>query len=192
MPPVEPQAVDSLNPELEDADGGHVAMHPHFSPKDYTAIIITSFKVAPSEIKDEQDARLAKHLAMQLQARLLAGFREAGIFAKVIDASDAPSDLAGEKALRLEGEITELTEGNQALRYVVGFGAGAAKAQMETLLIDVESARVQLVTADRRAAGMGLFGGDGREFVIDSINQMAASYVKLVKHLANGGRPGPR
>ncbi len=190
MTPVGPQAVGGLTPDLEDADGGHVAMRQGFSPKNYTVIILTPFKVAPTEIKDGEDAVLATHMPAQLQAQLRTQLRVAGIFAKVIDASDAAP--AGEKALRLEGDITKLTEGSQAMRYWVGFGAGAAKAQIETRLIDLESAQVQLVTADRRAAGMGAFGGDGREFVVGSINQMAEGYVKLLKHLSNGGRPGPR
>ncbi len=190
MTPVAPQAVGDLKPDLEDADGGHVAMRPGFSPKNYTVIILTPFTVIPSEIKDDEDARLAKHMPAQLQAQLHTQLRGAGIFAKIIDASETAP--AGERALRLEGDFTKLTEGSQAMRYWVGFGAGAAKAQIETRLVDVESAQVQLVTADRRAAGMGVFGGDGREFVIASINQMAEGYAKLLKHLSNGGHPGPR
>jgi hypothetical protein len=192
MTPIAPQAVGDLQPDLEDAEGGHVAMRPGFSPKNYAVIILTPFKVAPTEIKDGEDALLAKHMPAQLQAQLLTQLRMAGIFTKIIDASHAAPVLASEKALRLEGDITKLTEGSQAVRYFVGFGAGAAKAQIETRLVDVQSAQVQLVTADRRAAGMGAFGGDGREFVIASINQMAEAYVKLLKHLSNGGRPGPR
>jgi hypothetical protein len=38
-----------------------------------------------------------------------------------------------------EGSITKLDPGSRALRYMVGFGAGAAKAQAETRLIDVQT-----------------------------------------------------
>ena len=68
----------------------------------------------------------------------------------------------------------------------------AAKAQIETRLVDAQSGRVELVTADRRAAGMGIFGGDGRQFVTESMDQMTDGYVKMLKHLSGGGRPGPR
>ena len=74
----------------------------------------------------------------------------------------------------------------------MGSGAEAAKAQIETRLLDLQSKRIELITADRRAAGMGIFGGDGRQFVTESMDQMAEGYVKMLKHLASGGRPGPR
>ena len=38
-----------------------------------------------------------------------------------------------------------------------------------------------MITADRRAAGMVIFGGDGRQFVTESMDQMAGGYVKLLK-----------
>ena len=192
MSPVAPQAVGDLKPEVEDADGGLVGIRPGFSPKAYTVIILTPLKVAPSEMKDDEDARLAKDMTAYFQAQLAKRLQAAGIFAKVIDATASAEVPSDEKGLRLEGEITKLTEGSQALRYFVGFGAGAAKAQIETRLLDVQSRRIELITADRRAAGMGIFGGDGRQFVTESMDQMAEGYVKMLRHLTGGGRPGPR
>lgn len=192
MPPIAPQAVGDLKPEVEDAAGGLVGMREDFALKTYTAIILTAFKVSPTEIKDEEDIRLAKDMAAYLQTQLAKKLEAERIFAKVIDATASGVVPANEKVLRLEGEVTRLTEGSQALRYFVGFGAGAAKAQIETRLIDINSRRVQLVTADRRAAGMGIFGGEGRQFVAESMDQMAEGYVKLLKHLWGGGRPGAR
>ena len=46
MPPVDPQVVGDLKPNIEDADAGLVGMRPDFAPKTYTAIILTDFKVA--------------------------------------------------------------------------------------------------------------------------------------------------
>jgi hypothetical protein len=192
MPPVDPQSVGDLKPDIEDADGGLVGVRPGFAPKNYTAIILTTFKVSPSEIKDDEDTRLAKDMAAYFQAQLVKRLRAAGIFAKVVDASVSSEMPQGVRTLQLEGDMPKLTEGNQALRYFVGFGAGAAKAQIETRLIDTGSRRVEMITADRRAAGMGLFGGDGRQFVTDSMEQMAEGYVKLLQHLAGGGGPGKR
>jgi hypothetical protein len=131
-------------------------------------------------------------MAAYFQAQLVKRLRAAGIFAKVVDASVSSEMPQGVRTLQLEGDMPKLTEGNQALRYFVGFGAGAAKAQIETRLIDTGSRRVEMITADRRAAGMGLFGGDGRQFVTDSMEQMAEGYVKLLQHLAGGGGPGKR
>lgn len=194
MPPVQygTPAVGDLKPDVEDAEGGLVGLRPGFSPKTYTAIVLTPLKVSPSEIKDDEDARLAKDMTAYVQAQLLKRLQAAGIFAKVIDATASAALPVDAKILRLEGEITKLTEGSQALRYFVGFGAGAAKAQIETRLVDVQSGRVELVTADRRAAGLGIFGGDGRQFVTESMDQMTDGYVRMLKHVSGGGRPGPR
>jgi uncharacterized protein DUF4410 len=192
MPPVAPQTAGDLKPEVQDADGGLVGMRPGFSPKTYTIILLAPLKVSAAEIKDEEDARLAKDMSAYFQAQLVKKLGAAGVFAKVIDATASTQVPADEKVLRLEGEITKLTEGSQALRYFVGFGAGAAKAQIETRLLDAQSSRIELVTADRRAAGMGIFGGDGRQFVTESMDQMAEGYVKMLRRLSGGGRPGPR
>jgi hypothetical protein len=192
MPPVNPQAVADLKPDVEDADGGLVGMRSDFAPKTYTAIVLAPFTVAASEIKDDEDARLAKDMAAYFQAQLVRRLEAAKIFARVIDAAASAEVPQGVRVLRLEGEIPKLTEGSQALRYFVGFGAGAAKAQIETRLVDLQSRRVEMITADRRAAGMGIFGGDGRQFVTESMEQMAEGYVKLLVHLSGGGRPGKR
>ena len=192
MKPVAPQASGDLKPEVEDIDGGLVGLRPGFSPKNYTAIVLTPFKVSGTEIKEDADARLAKDMAAYLQTQLVKKLQTAGIFARVIDAT-ATADVPGnEKALRLDGDITQLTEGSRAMRYFVGFGAGAAKAQIETRLLDVQTRRLELITADRRAAGMGIFGGDGRQFVAESMDQMAEGYVKMLRRLSGSGRPGPR
>lgn len=192
MTPVNPQTVGDLKPEVEDADGGLVGVRPDFAPKTYTIIVLTPLKVAAAEIKDDEDVRLAKDMSAYFQAQLVRRLEAAGIFASVVDGAASAQTPQGVRVLRLEGEMPKLTEGNQALRYFVGFGAGAAKAQIETRLIDVDSRRVEMITADRRAAGMGIFGGDGRQFVTESMDQMADGYVKLLKHLSQGGRAGKR
>jgi hypothetical protein len=189
---VTPQVVGDLKPDTDDADAGHVARRPGFSPKTYTAIILMPFTVGQSETKDEDDVRLAKDMPAYFQAQLVKRLQAAGIFAKVVDASASGASPSDEKALRLEGDMPMLTEGSRALRYFVGFGAGAAKAQIETRLVDVQAQRVELITADRRATGMRIFGGDSRQFVTESMDQMAEGYVKLLKRLAGGGQPGPR
>ena len=192
MTPVDARPVGDVRAEMEDADGGQVGLAPDFKPAAYRVIVLQPFEVSASEIKDPEDARLAKDMAAYLHAQLLRRLQAAGIFAKVIDATVSAVPTSDERTVRLQGQISRLTEGSQALRYFVGFGAGAAKAQIETRLVDAQSQRVVMITADRRAAGMGIFGGDGRQFVTESMDQMAGGYVKLLKHLWAGGQPGLR
>ena len=192
MTPVDARPVGDLKAEVVDTDGGHVGVAPDFKPAAYRVVVLEPFEVSASEIKDQDDVRFAKDMAAYLHAQVLRRLQAAGIFASVVDATVSTAQSSGERAIRLQGQISKLTEGSQALRYFVGFGAGAAKAQIETRLVDAQSQRVVMITADRRAAGMGIFGGDGRQFVTESLDQMADGYVKLLKHLWGGGQPGPR
>jgi len=189
--PVDPRASGPLTPAIEDGDGGLVGVAPDFTPKAYTAVVLEPFTVDRREIKDDDDARLAKDMSAYLHAQLLKRLQAASIFTAVIDGATTPGLAPQDKRLRLQGDITRLTEGNQAMRYFVGFGAGAAKTQIETRLVDDSSRQIKLVTADRRAAAMGIFGGDGRQFVTESMDQMAEGLVKLLARLAAGDKPGP-
>ena len=70
--------------------------------------------------------------------------------------------------------------------------SGYTGAELVRLLLRHPRTEIVLLTADRRAAGMGIFGGDGRQFVTESMNQMADGLVKFLRHLAAGGQPGTR
>jgi hypothetical protein len=192
MTPVDPRGAGALRPAVEDADGGMVGLERSVDLGRYKTVVLVPFTVEAREIKDDEDARLARDMAAYLHAQLLRRLEGAGVFTRVIDGAIVSPPADGLPSLRLEGVITRLTEGDRALRYFVGFGAGAAKAQIETRLIDAHGGTVAVVTADRRAAGMGIFGGDGRQFLTESMDQMAEGYAKLLRHLAAGGQPGKR
>ena len=188
MAPVAPQAVGDLKPEVKDANGGMVGTRPGFSPTTFTEIIVTPFAISTAEIKGDKDSRLAKDMTAHLQSQLVKKLQAAGIFAKVIDATASPEVSGSGKILRLEGDITAITEGSEAGRKLIGFGLGSAKVRIESRLLDMESQRIELVTTDSRSAGMS--GKNGKPFVVESICQMAGGYVKMLTHLSGGGHPG--
>jgi uncharacterized protein DUF4410 len=192
MAPVDPRAVGALKPDTEDPDAGLVGIAPGFNVKAYRVIVVEPFPVAPSEIKDDDDTRLAKDMSAYLCTQLVSKLRAGGTFPQVIDGSVMAAPPVGDGVLLLQGDIARLTEGSQALRYFVGFGAGATKAQIETRFLDGQSREVRMVTADRRAAGMGIFGGDSRQFVTESMDQMADGLVKFLRRLGAGGQPAQR
>ena len=70
-----------------------------------------------------------------------------------------------------------------AASYLVGFGAGSTRAQAEMYFVDADSGQVMLVTADRRLASMGMFGGDDEDFLRESFNNMARDLVKFLTRL---------
>ncbi len=94
-----------------------------------------------------------------------------------------------EKALVLDGEITRLAPGSRALRHFVGFGAGRSKAQTEMRFLDAQSGQSVLVTADRRAAAYGVFGGDSRDHLRESFDDTARDLGKFLLRLSRGEAP---
>ena len=186
VPPVSPAAVGSPGPLVEDPEAGLVSVTPGFRLGDYPVILIDAFKVSDSEMNDAEDLHLAGLMPSLFQSEVIARLRAAGLFDRVINLADGGSAPPNVRALRLEGTITRLGAGNRALRYMVGFGAGASKAQLETRLVDSESGRVVIVTADRREASFGLFGGDSEEHLREAFSDMARDYARMLARL----RPG--
>src|SRR5207245_3496731 len=108
---------------------------------------------------DERDRSFAAKITQYLHLQLLRRLRECGLFQQVVSATDEAKPLDG-AALRLRGVVTRLGRGSQAARYFAGlYGAGRTRAQADLQLLDAASGKVGLVTADRRIASVGLFGG---------------------------------
>src|SRR5207245_8838275 len=87
------------------------------------------------------------------------------------------------RLLKLRGTAPRLGRGPQAVRYLVGLGAGSTRAQAEMYFVAADSGQVMLVTADRRLASMGMFGGDDEDFLRESFNNMARDLVRFLTRL---------
>ena len=84
-------------------------------------------------------------------------------------------------------KITRLGEGSQALRMMWGaYGAGAARTQMETRFVDTRTGEVKLVTADRRTASVGMWGGDSKDHLKESYDDMARDLGRFLGRLSRG------
>jgi len=181
--PVAPGAAGSPGPLMEDPEAGLVGVAPGFRLADYPVILIDLFKVSDSEINDSEDRHLAALMPSLFQSEVIAHLRAAGLFDRVVNIADGGTAPRNTRAMRLEGVITRLGAGNRALRYLVGFGAGASKAQLETRLVDSETGRVLVATADRREASFGIFGGDSEEHLREAFSDMARDYARLLSRL---------
>src|SRR5438876_768436 len=149
-PPENPAAAGGLTPVIEDTDAGLVGVAGGFELKRYSMILVDRFAVPASLVKDQEDQKLAALFPVALQSELVARLRATGLFDRVVNLGETQVTPGEQPALKLEGTITKLDPGSRALRYVVGFGAGAAKAQAETRLVDVQTGKVMVVTAHRR------------------------------------------
>jgi uncharacterized protein DUF4410 len=187
--PDDPVGAGGLKATLPDKDAGLVGIATGFNLKDYPTIAVERFPVAKSQIDDEGDQRFADRVATLYQSELVLRLRQAQLFSKVVNLSetDFPSDAG--KTLALRGIITRLGRGSQAVRYLVGFGAGSTRAQAEMHFVDAASGQVLLVTADRRLGSMGFFGGDDEDFLRESFNDMARDLVKFLTRLTKGEAP---
>lgn len=177
-----------LAPTQEDKDAGRVGVAPGFDLKQYRVVVVERFAVVASEVDDEGDQRFADKMTYFYQHELVRRLRESGLFGQVVNVSEGGRPSGAGKTLTLRGSITRLGRGSQALRYLVGFGAGSTKAQAEMHFVD-ESGRVVIVTADRRMASAGLFGGDDEDFLKESFDDMARDLAKFLVRLSNGEAP---
>lgn len=172
---------------VEDKDIGKVYLAPDFNFKGYDILLITELSTAsvlPQKGIDPEEMRI--YFKNQLIKRL----GETGVFKTVTDDNSVLSSKQASttKILIMEGIFTELDPGNQALRYFVGFGAGAAKVQIETVVKDPQNKQAYFMVSDRRAAAMGAFGGNSKAFILDSLSKIAEAHASFIKRIASGGK----
>jgi uncharacterized protein DUF4410 len=188
--PVSPAAVGPRAPSTPDPDAGLVAVDPGVDMRPYSVLLVAGVQVSPSALKDADDRDLAARLGPLFATEVISRARRTGLFDRVVNLAEttytAPEDG---RALRLEATLTRLNVGSRALRYFVGFGAGASKAQVETRLVDVATGKVLVVAADRREAAFGFFGGDGEDHLRESVSDAARDYIKFLARL-NATGPG--
>lgn len=55
--------------------------------------------------------------------------------------------------------------------------------------VETQSGKVVLVTADRRVASMGVFGGDDEDHLRESFDDMARDLPKFLVRLSRGEAP---
>ena len=180
-----------LKPAVEDRDAGLVGLVAGLDLKKYSVLAVDQFPVTDPKVKDDDDRRLAASMSAFLHSELVRRLRESGLFARVVNLVETPMPQNAEgKVLKLEGIISRLGEGSQAMRAMFGaYGAGRTRTQVETRFIDVESGQPVLVTADRRVASMGFFGGDSKDHLKESYDDMARDLGRFLVRLSRGEAP---
>ena len=185
-----PTGAGSLTPTVEDKDAGLVGIAGGLDIKAYQVIAVSLFPVTDLTIKDEGDRRLAASMSAFFQSELVRRLRESGLFARVVNLTETSWQPGAEKALRLDGRISRLGEGSQAARAFLGlYGAGKARAQSDMTLTDTQTGQPVLVTADRRVAQMGVFGGDSKDHLKEAFDDMARDLARFLLRLSRGEAP---
>jgi hypothetical protein len=179
-----------LTPNVKDKDAGRVAVAPGFDITRYKVIAVEKFPVTDAAIKDDGDRRFVAKVTPMFQVELVRRLRDSKLFDQVVNTSETALTPGSQNALRLQGVITRLGRGDQALRMWVGGGAGAARAQAELRFVDAASGKVVMVTADRRIAKTGGWGGSSdTELLEESFDDMARDLAKFLVRLSKGEAP---
>lgn len=137
--------------------------------------------VAVGEISMQGD--LWQNLVPHFEAGLVKGLRESKVFAKTV--APGESTLPPE-ALIVSGKIINVDEGSAAARFIIGFGAGRAKARGIFELHD--SNGVTLARFEAREAYSGGAGIGGASFVSmeQLLSKLGESTAKSVVRWSQG------
>jgi hypothetical protein len=185
-----PTGAGGLVPTMEDKEAGLIGIAPGFNLKGYTTITVKPFPVT-DKLDDEGDRQFAAKMSTVLQGELVRRLRDIGLFTRVVNLAETQYTApAGERVLRLEGDITRLGRGSRAARFLSApYGAGRTRAQADTRFIDAASGQVVMVTADRRIAQVALFGGDDEDLLKESFDDMARDLARFLQRLTRGEAP---
>jgi hypothetical protein len=181
-----------LKPTQSDRDAGRVGVAPGVDLRGYRTVAVAKFPVVDPSVKDDDGRRLADAMSSFLQSEVVRRLRESALFDRVLNLSETEYRPGDEKALKLDGEITRLDEGDQTLRAIFGvYGGGAARVQAETHIADMRSGQVVIVTADRRQATMGIWGGVSENHIRNALDDIARDLAKFLVRLSKGQAPAP-
>ena len=188
--PDDPIGVGNLKPAVEDKDAGLVGIAAGFNLKNYPVVAVEPFPVTDPAIKDDRDRKLAASMSAFLHSELVRRLRETGVFARVVNLAETTMPATQDRALRLSGTITRLGEGSQALRMMWGaYGAGRTRTQVEMRFVDARTGEPKLVTADRRIASVGMWGGSSKDHLKESYDDMARDLGRFLTRLSRGEPP---
>jgi len=147
----------------------------------YSVLVVEKFKVEPAAVK-------AGFLEAQLpvmQAEIVLQLVKKRIFDEVIDGGSLPPTQPtenGKARLLLLGTVTEFEPGSQAERYLIGFGAGAAKLKMHFAFQDAATGNEILFTDHQHKFWIGAFGGSRNAATTHTAEGMVKSIVDDIKH----------
>lgn len=181
-----------LKPTQSDRDAGRVGVAPGVDLHGYRVAAVAKFPVVDPSVRDDDGRRLADAMSGFLQSEMVRRLSESALFDRVVNLSETEYQPGEDTVLKLDGEITRLDEGSQTLRAIFGvYGGGAARIQAETHIADMQSGQVVIVTADRRQATMGIWGGASEHHIRNALDDIARDLTKFLVRLSKGQAPAP-
>lgn len=116
--------------------------------------------------------------------KVLSKLMELGAFRSVTLASSVPGSKSSQ--ITLTGDITKLSEGSRAMQFLIGFGAGASKAEGVFKLINPDGKVLyQFLASTSYAGGLGI-GGASFLSIDDLLDRLASSVAEQTTKFIRG------
>ena len=145
---------------------------PNNSLTDFSILEISQFK---TNLNDNKAKGLASRFAYRLHWAV-KNHRERNpediIYEEVTLNTDQTKGV-----LLMQGTIIRYTEGSQAKRYWIGFGAGKAHCTIQVIFINKETGEELSRTNFDGVLAMGVFGGDANK-AVDGVVEAFVDYMK--------------
>lgn len=161
-------------------------MSSHVFAKSYDCIEVNVFTVDRENISTRELARAAEIPEQMLQTIQTYVRTELNIDENGLEAKKGGEDAceSAKSALELKGVITDYKKGSRMMRYMVGFGAGKQKIQIEAELYDKETGKLlkKDEVVDRKIGG--LVGGSenkGKKDFAEKMNNFVRTALGMKK-----------
>ncbi len=152
-----------------------------FKLADYRTIVIEPFTSEGVKLPDKDDNSYdSARRALAESPEYLAGGLNGLLDQKVYLAEDnADTKKAG--TLIIRAKVTVMDPGSRAARYWVGFGAGAARTEIEGEIVDAHTGEVLLRFTQQRRSGVGAYGGDYQELMRRNLNTIGEDVAHMLR-----------
>lgn len=154
-----------------------------FKLADYDRVVVEPFDTSATPLPEANDNTYAP--VKNVLARVTPPFVE-GLASEI----SKPAEM-GEKgkhpapgSLVVRGKVITMDPGSKAARYWAGFGAGAARTEIEGEVMDVRTGKVLLRFHQERRSGSGFnaFGGDYEKLMERSLRQIGEDVAGVLRH----------
>lgn len=137
--------------------------------------------IVVGEIAVEQDIWQGR--LPYLREGLIGKLKESGAFSQVLE---TVPEQVGSSAIILTGTVTEVEKGNKALRFLIGFGAGRARAEGVFEIQDSQRAVLARFTSAKAYSGGAGIGGFDMIDMDELMGELGTATAESVIRWSNG------
>jgi hypothetical protein len=153
-----------------------------FKLADYKSIVVEPFDTSATPLPEEKDNTYEP--VKNVLARTAPPFVEglSGELGHPSASAREKGQKAGAGALVIRGKVVSMDPGSKVARYWAGFGAGAARAEIQGEVVDGGSGKVLLRFHQERRSGVGLVGGDYEKLMNRNLRTIGEDIAGVLKH----------